>query len=208
MLKYSRNLLVLILLGMGTSYAQKSAFDFMPQSPSTFELGASFWQATNLIEVRQGSELSQMISMYSTGGYESAYGAAISFSNWYKPKGQWVDSHILFMSQLNNDFGILWGLGTGEFGNKYNIDPSIKLGFVYRFPLDVSGQLYLRATTILGGHLKEKSCIADYGQIGGVREVNCRLAAGVDAPEDTLKYLMNQKPYNQNVISVVYKMLF
>lgn len=198
----------MLLLGINICYAQRSAFDFVPPSPSTFESGASFWQATNLIEVKQGSELSQMIGIYTNGGYESAYGTAISFANWYKPKGQWVDSHILFMSQLNNDFGILWGLGTGEFGNKYNIDPSIKLGFVYRFPLDVSGQFYLRATTIVGGRLKEKSCIADYGEIGGVREVNCRLAAGVDSPEDTLKYLMNQKPYNQNVISVVYKMLF
>lgn len=202
------NLLLLILLGVNASHAQKSAFDFIPSSSSTFDLGASFWQATNLIEIKQGSELSQIVRVSGDVSYESATGSSINLSNWYKPKSQWVNSQIMFMSQVSNDFGLLWGIGTGEYGSKYTIDPSIKLGFVYRLPLTVSEQIYIRASSLIGGRLKEKSCIADYGQIGGVQEVNCRLAASVDSPEDTLKYLMNQKPYNQNVISLVYKMLF
>lgn len=199
---------MLMLLSMKISYAQSSAFNFIPSSASTVELGANFWQATNLIEIKQGSELSQIVRVSGDISYESANGSPINLSNWYKPKSQWVNSQVMFMSQFNNNFGLLWGVGTGEYGNKYTIEPSIKLGFVYRVSISVFGEFYLRASTIVGGHLKEKSCVADYGQIGGVQEVNCRLAASVDSPQDTLKYLMNQKPYNQNVVSAVYRVFF
>ncbi len=207
MKRFFGNLVILMLLGMKISHAQNSAFNFIPSSASTLEMGANFWQATNLIEVRQGSELTQVVRVSGDVSYESATGSAINLSDWYKPKSQWVNSQVMFMSQVNDNFGLLWGVGTGEYGTKYTIEPSIKLGFVYRVPVTSSGQFYLRASTIIGGRLKEKSCIADFGQIG-VHEVNCRLAAGIDAPEETLKYLMNQKPYNQNIISVVYRVLF
>jgi hypothetical protein len=199
----------LLILGCGKSYAQKAVFDFLPNSVSTLESGVGVWASTNLIELKQGSELSDLVAIYSNGGYESAYGNRIAFNSWYRPKNQWVDTKISFMTQLNKDFGLLWGVGTGENGGKYNISPSVKFGFIYRVPYDRGDSgVYLRLTSILGGRLKEKSCVADYGQIGGNREVNCRLAAGVDVPEDTLRNLMNQRPYNQNTISVVYKLFF
>ena len=56
---------------------------------------------------------------------------------------------------------------------------------------------------MLGGTLHEKSCSADYGQIGGVQEVNCRLAASTLPPAETLRYLLNEKPYNHNQVSLM-----
>ena len=199
---------LLLTVRVDESFAQKTVFDFLPNSISTLGSGAGVWASTSLIELKQGSELSDLIRVYGSGGYESANGNRIDFSYWYKPKNQWVDTKINFMTQLNKDFGILWGLSTGEQGEKYIISPSVKLGFIYKIPYETDGGIYLRLTNIFGGRLKEKSCVADYGQIGGVREVNCRLAAGVDVPEDTLRALINQRPYNQHAISVIYKLSF
>ena len=54
--------------------------------------------------------------------------------------------------------------------------------------------LSLTVSGIFGGRLTESPCEADYGDIGGIQTVNCRLAASVLAPEETLKYLMNAAP--------------
>ncbi|TIP07073.1 MAG: hypothetical protein E5X90_20540, partial [Mesorhizobium sp.] len=53
--------------------------------------------------------------------------------------------------------------------------------------------LSLSVTSTFGGNLSEKPCVADYGDLG-TYSVNCRLAAGETAPEDTLKYLVNATP--------------
>lgn len=55
---------------------------------------------------------------------------------------------------------------------------------------------------MFGGRLKEKTCSADYGEIGGVQTVNCRLAASTLQPAETLQYLMNEKPKQDMLISV------
>lgn len=49
-----------------------------------------------------------------------------------------------------------------------------------------------------GGRLKEKICIADYGDIGGVQRVNCRLEATELEPKETLKYLFNERKKDDN----------
>lgn len=209
-MKHHRHLFIICMLCLmcRSALAQRSAFDFLPPPINTLASGSSIWGATNLVEIKQGSESSDLINSYSRGGYETAYGYPVNFDRWYRPKNGWVDSKLVFMTQFNDNFGLLWGVSTGEQGNKYSIAPGMKVGFVYRLPAYASGNLYIRATTVVGGNLREKSCIADYGEIGGVQEVNCRLAAGVDPPAETLKNLVNQKPYNQNMISVIYRVFF
>jgi hypothetical protein len=209
-MNYRRHLVIFCLLCLfcRSAFAQRSTFDFIPPSLNTLSSGSSIWGATNLIEIRQGSELSDLMNSYNRGGYETAYGEPVNFKRWYSPKNGWIDSKLIFMTQFSDNFGLLWGASTGEQGNKYSIAPSLRLGFVFRVPTYASDNFYIRATTVVGGNLREKSCIADYGEIGGIQEVNCRLAAGVDAPSETLKNLVNQKPYNQNVISVIYRILF
>ena len=92
--------------------------------------------------------------------------------------------------------------------SKYTIAPSLKLGLVAQIQPASNMVVSFRATTILGGSLNEKSCTADYGDIGGVQRVNCRLAASTLAPQDTLNYLVRQRPLYRNEVSVNFKWKF
>ena len=88
------------------------------------------------------------------------------------------------------------------------VEPSIKLGLVAQYEFDNKSFITIRGTTIIGGRLKESSCTADYGDIGGVQQVNCRLAATTLQPSQTLQYLHNEKPYNYNTLLVQYTKRF
>ena len=156
--------------------------------------------STSLIELRQGSELSRQVRSLQGQGYESSGGERVVFSYWYS--SNWTDMRATWMTQLSASTGFIWGLGTGEHGPKYHIAPSLKLGFIHRETLAHHTVLTLRATTTLGGRLREKSCTADYGDIGGVQTVNCRLAASNLEPAETLRYLFNESPRDRHQFSV------
>ena len=174
-------------------------------TPST-SLAYDVFDKTALIELKQGSELSDKISFYRTGGYETSAGVQVNFSPWYSTN--WTDSRITFVTQIGDEFGILWGFSTGEAGQKYRIDPSLKLGIVFHHWLNKNASISLRTTSIIGGSLHETSCVADYGEVGGIQEVNCRLAASTLQPSQTLQYLFNDRPYNQNTVILEYKAVF
>lgn len=163
-------------------------------------------QGTHLIEIRYGSELSRAVSGLQFGGYESALGDWIGMQRWYRSK--WIDSRITWMTVLNPNVGLVWGLGTGERAEKYSISPSVKLGFVLTQTPSKNSQLSLKASVILGGNLREQSCMADYGNIGGVQAVNCRLAAATLAPAETLRYLLNEPARDRRSVMLEYKLFF
>ncbi len=165
-----------------------------------------FFTNTYLIDIGQGSQLSQVMRTSQTGGFETANGNWISFKGWYSTN--WTDSRLAMMTQLTPWLGLIWGASTGELGEKYTIDPSVKVGLVVRHDFAKNSSLSFKATTILGGSLREKSCIADYGEIGGQQKVNCRLAATPLAPNDTLQYLYNMKPLNSYFLSLQYSLSF
>lgn len=165
-----------------------------------------FYNNTYLIDVGQGSQLSQLMRASQTGGFETANGNWVSFKGWYSTN--WTDSRLAMMTQLTPWLGLVWGASTGELGEKYTIDPSVKVGFVIRHDFAKNSSLSFKATTILGGSLREKSCTADYGEIGGQQKVNCRLAATPLAPPDTLQYLYNMKPLNSYFLSLQYSLSF
>ncbi|MFZ4710357.1 MAG: hypothetical protein ACOYMH_11015 [Zwartia sp.] len=165
-----------------------------------------FFANTYLIDIGQGSQLSQVMRASQTGGFETANGNWVSFKGWYSTN--WTDSRLAMMTQLTPWLGLIWGASTGEFGEKYTIDPSVKVGLVVRHDFAKNSSLSFKATTILGGSLREKSCIADYGEIGGQQKVNCRLAATPLAPNDTLQYLYNMKPLNSYFLSLQYSLSF
>jgi hypothetical protein len=165
-----------------------------------------FFTNTYLIDIGQGSQLSQVVRSSQTGGFETANGSRISFKGWYSTN--WTDSRLAMMTQLTPWLGLIWGASTGELGEKYTIDPSVKVGLVVRHDFAKNSSLSFKATTILGGSLREKSCIADYGEIGGQQKVNCRLAATPLAPTDTLQYLYNMKPLNSYFLSLQYSLSF
>jgi hypothetical protein len=161
---------------------------------------------TYLIDIGQGSQLSQVMRASQTGGFETANGNWVSFKGWYSTN--WTDSRLAMMTQLTPWLGLIWGASTGELGEKYTIDPSVKVGLVVRHDFAKNSSLSFKATTVLGGSLREKSCIADYGEIGGQQKVNCRLAATPLTPNDTLPYLYNMKPLNSYFLSVQYSLSF
>ena len=165
-----------------------------------------FFTKTYLIDIGQGSQLSQVVRSSQTGGFETANGSWISFKGLYSTN--WTDSRLAMMTQLTPWLGLIWGASTGELGEKYTIDPSVKVGLVVRHDFAKNSSLSFKATTILGGSLREKSCIADYGEIGGQQKVNCRLAATPLAPTDTLQYLYNMKPLNSYFLSLQYSLSF
>ncbi len=115
---------------------------------------------------------------------------------------------ITLLSPVNANFGVIWGLGTGEGGEKYHIEPSLKIGFLATEPMGDNGLLSLAVTTVLGGYFREGSCTADYGPIGGVQSVNCRMADSTLPPAETLNYLLNQRPSDQLGVSLRYQLRF
>lgn len=163
-------------------------------------------QGTTLIDIRQGSDLSRRVRGLRSQGFESAGGEQVSFSGWYG--SSWTDMRATWMTQLSANTGFIWGLGTGEQGRKYSISPSVKLGFIHQAHLGRRTVLTLRATTTLGARLREKSCTADYGDIGGVQTVNCRLAASTLEPAETLRYLFNDKSGERHQLSVSFSHAF
>ncbi|MBZ9799245.1 hypothetical protein [Mesorhizobium sp. ES1-4] len=151
---------------------------------------------TSFVDIHQGSSLSERARSLGNGGYELQNGNWVSFNQWYRAR--WVDMHVDLLTQVTEDTGILWGFGTGEEGEKYRIEPSLKLGFLTQIHPSPNSTLSLSLTTTFGGKLTEKPCEADYGDFGSY-SVNCRLAASQLAPEETLKYLVNAKPESQHL---------
>lgn len=103
------------------------------------------------------------------------------------------------LTQINENVGVLWGVSTGEWGEKYVIEPSLRLGLIAQVQPKPNAALSLTVTTNLGGRLLEQPCEADYGEIGGIQPVNCRLAASVLEPAETLSYLLDVPPNRFNI---------
>lgn len=148
-------------------------------------------RSINLIDIHQGSPLSAEVEFLSWGSYELSDGTLQRFDAWYST--HWPELSATWLLQLDPDNGVLFGLDSGEAGEKYRIDPSIKLGIITQTHPRPNATLSLTASTILWGHLTEYPCTADYGELG-TYEVNCRLAASEISPEDTLTYLLNEDP--------------
>jgi hypothetical protein len=162
--------------------------------------------ATHLLEIKQSTEHSKKLDQFRNSGFETAQGAWVSFQPWYGKPGK--DISITWMTQMRPNLGLIWGASTGERGPKYSVAPSLTFGAVYQAEITKNGFLSLRGTTIVGGSLKEKSCLADYGAIGGMQEVNCRMAASPLEPSETLKYLVRDKPDNQHKLSIQFTQRF
>lgn len=171
------------------------------------QVRAQDWiEDTYLIDIRVGSDLSESVRAYSRGGYELSDGTPIQFGNWYS--SDWRDLSVTFLTEVNQNFGILWGLSTGEVGEKYRIEPSLKVGLILQTELSPNSMLSFSATALLWGYLKERTCTADYGAIGGIQKVNCRLAATPLPPKDTLDYLFEENPADQLQIQIRYAFNF
>lgn len=166
----------------------------------------NLWSKTYFISANDGSSLSNSVRKIGRGGYELANGQRVSFGQWYGSR--WADTHFTWMTELHPNFGVYWGFSTGERGEKYTIDPALRLGFVYQTQPTPSSTLSLSVLGLIGGNLSEDSCAADYGAIGGVQTVNCRLAASTLPPEETLNYMLDESPMERLQLHVRYLFRF
>jgi hypothetical protein len=166
----------------------------------------ALFESTYLIDIKQDNGHSRRLAPLQQAGFESAQGNSVSFYPWYT--SAWKDTHVTWLTQLGSEFGFIWGVGTGERGAKYSISPSLRLGGIFRVELQKNTFFTFKATTLLGAQLKEKPCTADYGDIGGSQEVNCRLAASTLSPANTLLYLFNEPSGNKNQVLLQFKHRF
>lgn len=198
------SLLLSALANAGLAHSQTGGL--FERSADQYPAGASLLDATYLIELRQSSHLSSLARGLGNGGFETATGSRVDFRPWYTSR--WKDASFTWMTQVSPNFGIIHGFSTGERGPKYEIAPSLKLGLMMQTQTGRNALVSLRASTTVGGMLKEKSCSADYGQIGGVQTVNCRLAASLLPPEKTLGYLVREKPPDRHQLNLVFSWRF
>jgi len=166
----------------------------------------AFTEETRLVGVNVGSTLSSAIRDFSNDGFELSDGTPLVFGDWYR--SDWRDLRVTMMNEISRDFGVYWGFGTGERAEKYEIQPSIVVGFISQMNLSEQETVTFSALAILGGRLKEKPCTADFGTIGGVQKVNCRLAASPMRPSETLEYLLDEPPTDQIRVSIRYQFRF
>jgi hypothetical protein len=150
---------------------------------------------THILSVQQGSYLSDKMRGITTSGFELQNGNWQSFDKFYRVK--WTDTSIKLLTQATPKLGIIWGLSTGEQSKRHQIDPSLTLGFHYLHPVSRQSYFTTNFQYKFGGHLRESACVADYGEVMGTHQVNCRLAHTMLSPQETLAYLMREKPMDQ-----------
>lgn len=173
--------------------------------PSGYLWAQTFLENAELVDVRLGQH-SYLADDLSTGTGNLAGGGTYSFEPWYR--GDFADLRLTMITPVNPNFGVFWGFGTGESGEKYQIDPSVKVGFLAVEPVSDNATLSLSMAVVVGGYLREEACTADYGAIGGVQRVNCRLADSILPPDETLKYLIDAPPSDQVTLSLRYELKF
>ncbi len=179
---------------------------FLLTGGTTHAFAQDFWSDTFLLDVYMGSYRASVASNLRRGGYELSGGNVVDFRDWYTP--QVPDTTFLFLKQISPEFGVIWGISTGEKGKKYRIEPALQLGIVYQYIPFRNAVISVKATYPFFGKMTEQTCIADYGNLGGVQIVNCRLAADIIPPEETLDYLIKLEGKSDAKISVSFSFVF
>jgi hypothetical protein len=167
----------------------------------------TFFEEMQLVSIDVGG-LSSLARSMQNGSGGLSDGSRYSFDRYYSTDIPIPDVRFTMLSPITSDFGILWGFGTGESGDKYRIDPSFQIGFLYIEPLGDNEWLSLSVSTRLWGYFREKPCTANYGTVGGIQTVNCRMADSSMAPSETLDYLEERAPQDQFNISLRYQLRF
>ncbi len=163
-------------------------------------------EATYLVGIKEGSSLSDIAYEASTRTYELRDGTVLDLEKWYGRKT--VDMRFDFMTQTSERTGILWGFSTGERGKKYKIEPALRIGLIGLLQPMPASTLSFSITTTFAGRLRERSCTATYFDDGEAEPVNCRLAATVIEPAETLRYLWNVRPPDHTRLGFRYLLQF
>lgn len=161
---------------------------------------------SDLLDFRIGGRFSSVAQRLALGGYELAQGEYVSFDQWYTPRMREIS--VQFLTAVAPDLGVTWGFGTGERGAKYRIQPSLQIGFIYQKEVFPNGWLSFIFDGVIGGNFSEKTCVADYGAIGGIQTVNCRYAAEPIAPSETLKFMEKRRGYTESRATLAFEFRF
>lgn len=137
---------------------------------------------------------------------ELSGGDYLDLKDWYSPKHPNLSA--AFTTQISENLSLFWGGSFGEVGQKYRIGPALSLGLMWHEKLSVHTALQVGVFGIYGGAVHEQACSADYGAFGGVSQVNCRLAATVLSPEETLSFLWDSPPSASAVLQITYQVTF
>lgn len=177
-----------------------------------FSLHVKVADAETLLEATQftgltiGKGFSEYVEGVSGGSYELESGKIQTFEGWYGRKSIDFDLHLT--TKIEENLWLHWGFSTGEYGEKYRIEPSFSLGFERVVPLQDGWAFWFKFKAKLGGYLRESPCTATYTLAEGPQQVNCRLAASVLAPEATLQYLWQKRPTDQIMASALFVWVF
>jgi hypothetical protein len=162
-------------------------------------------QTTHLIGIQQGSALSQTVSHVRSEVVELGDGKGTLFYLKNKYKTNWQDLQLTFLTEINPNFGLIFGFGTGERGPNYKIEPSLQLGFIHLTQIDKKSNLQTRFSYRFAGKLKEKPCITSRPALNLFNtEENCRLTTSLMPIEETLNFLWNEAPRDRLVIALRY----
>jgi len=165
-----------------------------------------FWERTFLLDLRIGSSRSDIATNLARGGYELDGGTPIDFADWYTAR--LPEFNIKFLTSLSPDLGLIWGISTGERGEKYRIDQGMWIGFIYRYETSNQSDWTLSAMSLLGGDFRERTCQAYYRVTESFETVNCRLAATPLPPQDTLRFLVRERGFRDARATLRYQIRF
>lgn len=149
-----------------------------------------FWGSTHLVGFSLDTPQSQFVRSAAQNGFELSEGGVVDLNGWYSPDVP--NFSATFLTQLNPDIDLVWGAAIGERGPKYRLGPEATLGLVMRRKLGRNTAVQVDVYGQYGGALRESACVGDYGDLGGLQQVNCRLAASILPPDETLAYLWQQ----------------
>ena len=173
-------------------------FEVQAQSP--------FWERTDLAALSLGSPLSDRTRAVSLGSYLLSSGEREPFAPLYGTRHRTI--RALFRTDIDDHTEWLWGFATPETAPSYDLSAGAALGLTHRIELSNNKAINIMVLARIGEWLSENSCTADYGAIGGKREVNCRLSGSPLPPADTLDYLWNERTPDWGLIRVAYTVRF
>lgn len=157
-------------------------------SPSASS-GQVFWEDTRLADFQIGSVFETTTTLTARRGYELENGQFQRFREWYS--NSWRDVKVVLETPIGKNQWFLWGMTTGEQAEKYIVQPSLILGYQSVFAVTDHSFFTFGLMAKFGGNLEEKSCTAKYSLTEISVPVNCRLAASLLPPAQTLEYLWN-----------------
>ena len=164
------------------------------------------WGRSFLVDLTNGGLNSDLVRSSATAGFELSGGQQVELQRWYSPS--FPNLSATFLTEVSPNLGVIWGGAMGERGEKYTLGPTATLGVVFRKSIAHNLILEMEVSGIYGGKLRERACVGNFGAIGGVQRVNCRLAASLLPPKQTLDYLWDEPAMAVGVLRLVMRWSF